>query len=213
MGPRERNTPVPIAGTHRQTNLAYPRHWTASASRCGTNRLILWSKIKYISPHWTPEQLEMVARARRVLGFGGAFPPYDGLITKLTAAKTFEEALRLREHPGDKRRRVPKNIAGTVETPTPRLTIVRSEFRELLNDPSTLSKRVDCASYGDSRNFRERAFALQDYAGKYVGYVCPNCQPNRKWINGLWRTVLGEDWTARVERTTLPQNILTRTVH
>lgn len=53
-------------------------------------------KNTYISPYWTAEQLEMVARARRVLGFGGAFPPYEGLKKKFLNAKSFEEAFRLR---------------------------------------------------------------------------------------------------------------------
>ena len=50
----------------------------------------------YISPNWTKEQLEMVARARRVIGYGGAFPPYEGLKRKLLNARTFEEAFELR---------------------------------------------------------------------------------------------------------------------
>ena len=171
-------------------------------------------KNKYISAHWTPERLEMVARARRVLGFGGAFPPYDGLIRKLRAANSFEEAFRLRSHPSDNRRRVPKNIAGTVESCTPGLTPNRSDFRELLNDPSTLSSSISCVSCREIRDAGERAFALQDYGGKYVGYVCPNCHPNRKWINGLWRSVLGESFSRNGhDSRPLPVGVLSRTVH
>lgn len=50
----------------------------------------------YVSPNWTREQLDMVSRARRVLGFGGAFPPYVGLVKKLNEAKNFEDAFSLR---------------------------------------------------------------------------------------------------------------------
>ncbi len=50
----------------------------------------------YISPNWTKEQLEMVAKARRVIGYGGAFPPYEGLKRKILGARTFEEAFQLR---------------------------------------------------------------------------------------------------------------------
>ena len=50
------------------------------------------TKNRYVSPHWTPTQVEMVAAARRVLGSGGAFPPYEGLRTKLHDAESFEEA-------------------------------------------------------------------------------------------------------------------------
>ncbi|TFH06227.1 MAG: hypothetical protein E4H14_11235 [Candidatus Thorarchaeota archaeon] len=53
-------------------------------------------KNKYVSPLWTASQLEQVARARRVIGYGGAFPPYKGLITKLDQASSFDEAFSLR---------------------------------------------------------------------------------------------------------------------
>jgi len=50
----------------------------------------------YVSPNWTKEQLEMVARARRVIGNGGAFPPYEGLKRKILGAANFEKAFELR---------------------------------------------------------------------------------------------------------------------
>lgn len=53
-------------------------------------------KNRYISPKWTAEQLEMVARARRVLGFGGALPPYKALVQKFADARSFEEAFAVR---------------------------------------------------------------------------------------------------------------------
>ncbi len=52
-------------------------------------------KNKYVSPNWTEEQLEKVAKARRVIGFGGAFPPYKALVDKFRKAGEFEEAFRL----------------------------------------------------------------------------------------------------------------------
>jgi len=55
-------------------------------------------KNTYVSPFWAQEQLEMIAKARRVLGYGGAFPPYEGLKKKFLNAKSFEAAFRLR-HP------------------------------------------------------------------------------------------------------------------
>jgi len=54
-------------------------------------------KNTFVAPNWTPELLEMVAKARRVLGYGGAFPPYKGLRMKFFNAKSFEEAFFLRE--------------------------------------------------------------------------------------------------------------------
>ena len=53
-------------------------------------------KNQHIGPKWTAAQLEMVACARRVIGYGGAFPPYEGLRNKLLKAKSFEEAFMLR---------------------------------------------------------------------------------------------------------------------
>ena len=55
------------------------------------------SKNRFISVHWSAEKLEMLAKARRVIGYGGAFPPYEELKRKLGRARTFEEAFELRE--------------------------------------------------------------------------------------------------------------------
>lgn len=55
-------------------------------------------KNTFISPNWTTEQLEMVAKARRVIGYGGAFPPYEGLKKKILDARNFEEAFQLKMH-------------------------------------------------------------------------------------------------------------------
>ena len=38
----------------------------------------------------------MIADARRVIGYGGAFPPYEGLKKKILNAKNFTEAFGLR---------------------------------------------------------------------------------------------------------------------
>jgi hypothetical protein len=54
-------------------------------------------KGKHVSPKWTEEELEMVQRARRVIGFGGAFPPYTGLVEKFQNAQNFHDAFSLRE--------------------------------------------------------------------------------------------------------------------
>jgi len=50
----------------------------------------------YVSQDWTPEELDMVAAARRVIGFGGAFPPYEGLVKKFYHARNFHDAFGLR---------------------------------------------------------------------------------------------------------------------
>jgi radical SAM superfamily enzyme YgiQ (UPF0313 family) len=53
-------------------------------------------KDSYVSPNWTEEELEMVADARRVLGYNGAFAPYNKLKEKLEKASNLREALILR---------------------------------------------------------------------------------------------------------------------
>jgi hypothetical protein len=67
--------------------LAYPMRYEP---------LMSLEKGKYVSPLWTRKQLDMVSRARRVLGFGGAFPPYEGLIWKFNKSHNFHEAFSLR---------------------------------------------------------------------------------------------------------------------
>lgn len=75
-------------------------------------------KNAWISPKWTKERLEQVAVARRVLGFAGAFPPYEGLVKKLRRAKDFDQAFSLRARRwkarGKPRRKNPR-YAGPVD--------------------------------------------------------------------------------------------------
>jgi len=49
----------------------------------------------YVAPRWDPKRLDMVQRARRVIGYGGSFPPYEGLVNKFNKAKDFDEAFGL----------------------------------------------------------------------------------------------------------------------
>ena len=167
-------------------------------------------KNRYVSPHWTAEQLEMVAVSRRVIGAGGAFPPYQALIDKLAKAQTFEEAFSLR---GPDRRKKQIGIAGTVEDVTPNLSMERAKFRDLFNDPATLQSKVKCDNCSAPLDAGERAFAIQEYAGRYVGYICPRCHPNRKWINGLWRSTLGDGFEFNMESRPLNIPVLASTVH
>lgn len=54
------------------------------------------AKNTYVDPEWSSEELEMVQHARRVLGSGGTFPPYEGLVKKFHRAKSFQQAFKLR---------------------------------------------------------------------------------------------------------------------
>lgn len=52
-------------------------------------------KNRYIAPKWDAIRLNAVQRARRVIGFGGAFPPYEGMLkVKVEKCRTFDEAFR-----------------------------------------------------------------------------------------------------------------------
>lgn len=53
------------------------------------------TKSSYVSKEWDEKRLDMVQRARRVIGYGGSFPPYEGLIKKFNKAKDFDEAFGL----------------------------------------------------------------------------------------------------------------------
>jgi hypothetical protein len=53
-------------------------------------------KNQHVGPCWSREELEMVPDAQRVLGNRGAFPPYEGLKKKFSAAACFHEAFELR---------------------------------------------------------------------------------------------------------------------
>jgi hypothetical protein len=54
-----------------------------------------FTKDSYVASTWSREELEMVATARRVIGYGGAFPPYEGLVKKFYKANSFHEAFGL----------------------------------------------------------------------------------------------------------------------
>lgn len=70
--------------------------WGVAAYPMRYEPLTSLEKNSYVAPSWTAQQLEMVAEARRVIGFAGAFPPYKGLVEKLTGSETFETAFELR---------------------------------------------------------------------------------------------------------------------
>ena len=70
--------------------------WGASAYPMRYIPLNSLTRRGYVSPFWTEEQLEMIADARRVLGYAGTFVNYKALANKILLASTFEEAFELR---------------------------------------------------------------------------------------------------------------------
>jgi len=73
-------------------------NWGAVAYPMRFEPLQSLEKNKYVAKQngWTESKLTLIARARRVIGYGGAFPPYEGLRRKLNDAPNFEEAFKLR---------------------------------------------------------------------------------------------------------------------
>lgn len=71
-------------------------HWGATSYPMRFEPLCSLQKNAYVGRHWTSEHLAMVGKARRVIGYAGAFPPYRPLIDKFEKAANFEEAFALR---------------------------------------------------------------------------------------------------------------------
>jgi hypothetical protein len=70
-------------------------HWGATAYPMRFEPLCSLQKNEYVGLDWTADHLEMVAKARAVIGYAGAFPPYEPLVRKFEKAGCFEEAFRL----------------------------------------------------------------------------------------------------------------------
>lgn len=51
-------------------------------------------KNNYISPSWNKEYLDAIPRARRVIGYGGAFVPHQGMVKKILNSRDFEDAFK-----------------------------------------------------------------------------------------------------------------------
>jgi hypothetical protein len=70
--------------------------WGASAHPMRFIPLDSLTRSGFVSPLWTSDQLEMIADARRVLGYAGTFVPHKGLVDKILSSGSFEEAMELR---------------------------------------------------------------------------------------------------------------------
>ncbi len=51
-------------------------------------------KNQYVSQKWSAPELEAIQKARRVIGYGGAFAPHEGMLKAKAGSQTFEEAFR-----------------------------------------------------------------------------------------------------------------------
>jgi hypothetical protein len=93
-------------------------------------------KNAYVGINWTADGLEMVAKARRVIGWAGAFPPYGPLLNKFEKAGCFDEAFRL--EPPRIKEKIPISLL--------------EQDREI-NGRGRISR--NCRKYGRSRNWAE----------------------------------------------------------
>ena len=71
-------------------------HWGVAAYPMRFEPLCSLQKHAYVGINWTADDLDLVGRARRVIGYAGAFPPYKPLIDKFDKAGNFKEAFTLR---------------------------------------------------------------------------------------------------------------------
>ena len=85
--------------------------WDVTAYPMRFEPLNSLKKNQHIGPKWTADQLEMIADARRVLGYAGAWPPTEGLKRKFLEARSFEHAMSLREKQRASRGPAPSNYA------------------------------------------------------------------------------------------------------
>lgn len=76
-------------------------NWGAVSYPMRYEPLCSLQKNAYIAPKWSLKEIEMVQESRRVIGYGGAFPPYEGLIKKFDKAKSFHEAFTLWKRKSD----------------------------------------------------------------------------------------------------------------
>ena len=91
----------------------------------------------------------------------------------------------------------------------------RGKYREIMNDPDRLAEAGQCNYCGCILLPGEVAFAVENYDGDYVGYVCPSCHPNQKWVRALWRSLFKPDVKVEVTigRTGSANGTIHRTVH
>lgn len=153
-------------------------------------------KNRYVSPHWTATKLEQVAIARRVLGFGGALPPYTGLREKFRVAKNFSEAFNVR---ATTKKGTP-DVEGRLRkwlTPVNAVSLnghgESSAYSSLMNDPTRLVEATNCLHCGKIMHPATTAFMVVDSNGNCRGFSCADCHPNQKWIWALWRNALTFD--------------------
>ncbi len=83
--------------------------WGATSYPMRFEPLTSLTKNAFVSPHWDRERLQQVAAARRVLGFAGAFPPYEKLVRKIRRARSFDTAFKLRKRKEKKTKSKAKN--------------------------------------------------------------------------------------------------------
>ena len=94
-------------------------------------------KNSHVSKKWDEKRLDMIQRARRVIGYGGAFPPYEGLVKKFEKAKNFGEAFVLYPSHRSKKTKTGTNLKQTKLEPVKELPprrLRKTLYDELVSD-------------------------------------------------------------------------------
>ena len=94
------------------------------------------------------------------------------------------------------------------------LETARGNYTEIMNDPVRLSSLRLCSKCKTDMEPGDVAFAVENYHGEYVGYICPGCHPNRKWVWALWRSVFNVNLLeVPIDMTRSRNGYVSRTVH
>ncbi|MFC1515549.1 hypothetical protein ACFL7E_02180 [Thermodesulfobacteriota bacterium] len=152
--------------------------WGTAAYPMRFQPLNALDKDTYLAPKWTDEELDLVAKARRVFGKGGSFPPYEGLVKKFIDAKNFEEAFSVWD-----KSKAPGSFAN--ET-TPKTIVFRNHTIRVQKSHNVKPKRNDKLLY---KYFAANAKAL---GGKHALLVSNKGRTKRVSLLGIYRNIDGE---------------------
>lgn len=89
----------------------------------------------------------------------------------------------------------------------------RHKYFEILNDPVRLDTIRLCHKCKVELSSGAVAFPMENYSGEYIGYICPACHPNRKWIWALWRSVFNVNLLEVPVKSKDNNGLVSRTVH
>jgi hypothetical protein len=154
--------------------------WGTSAYPMRYQPLDALEKDTYVAPKWSEELLDLVARARRVFGKGGAFPPYEGLIKKFLDAKDFAEAFSVW---ADGIAQKNKSFANETE---PKTIVFRNYTIAVQDSDKAWSRKTDRVID------KYRAAGAEALGGKHAILVTNRGRAKKISLLGVYRSISGE---------------------